>query len=212
MLKVYSAVFGGYDTLSPAKYPSVCFSDRDQAVPGWSATGVVGVLPPVSMNRWFKMHPHVVFPSAEYCLYHDGNIDLLVSPYSLIDKYLSKCDIAVFKHPERSTVEEELVACAAKHKARKLDLRRVRYFLEEQSFPLNSDMLSACWVILSRRCPRTALFFERWWELFSKLPAKRDQLTFDYVRWEMDLEVARLEGNLFKGTSSEFKRRRHVRS
>jgi len=63
-------------------------------------------------QREYKILSHEVIPDADITLYHDGNFRLLVSPFSLIERYLQEADIALFPHPERNSVYDEIEACA----------------------------------------------------------------------------------------------------
>lgn len=208
----YTAVFGGYDTLAPSKYPVFCVTDNAQRVVGWENLEILRALNAKDSNRWCKMHPHELFPYADATIYFDGNIRLLESPDLLVDKYLSERDIAVFEHPEgRTSIYEEGEAVVEKRKAKQEDVDITLRYLKDKKYPENAG-LAACFVLIRRNCNVINKMNEVWWELYQKLPAKRDQLTFNYVCWKLGIEYATIAGNLFKGTSEEFKRGKHQRT
>jgi hypothetical protein len=66
-------------------------------------------------------------------------------------------------------------------------------------------------VLVRRNTEAVRTFDETWWGELERYKSRRDQLSFDVVRWTTGLHIARLEGNLFAGTSPYFKRRVHER-
>jgi len=162
------------------------------------------------LNRYYKMMPCAEFPSAEYTIYHDGNIQMLVDPLKLVNKYLGEHDIAVFAHPDRQCVYAEGKACWEQHKASRLDVETTLASLRAVGYPKDNG-LAACWVIIRRNTEQTRQLGTEWFDAYSALPAKRDQLSFDYVCWKLGINYAIIPGNLFKGTSKEFKRYGHVK-
>ncbi len=117
---VYTAVFNDYDILrgphrrnESVRY--VCISDRPVVrADGWE---IVTVDLPMRghpyAQRFHKIMSHRVFPEADVTLYLDGTFQLLVDPLQMVDGYLKEADLALFRHPRRTDVYEELEACAA---------------------------------------------------------------------------------------------------
>lgn len=207
----YTAVFGGYDTLQPTQFPSICVTDRNGDVPGWEYKVALMPLEPKLRNRWAKMHPHQLFPYADASIYFDGNIELLVDPRQLVEKYLSRREIAVFNHPERNCVYDEGDAVVRLRKGNKRSVLAHLRCLKQQGYPKGRG-LSACWVLIRKHTSRVALLNEVWWAEFLQSSTGRDQLTFDYVCWKLGVKCETIPGNLFRGTSQEFRRSKHVRS
>jgi len=207
---VYSAVFGNYDTLHPAAYPSLCFTDGGMlSVDGWSYHGIYSGRDPKWANRQCKIlsHKHL---DTEYSIYHDGNVQMLTSPDKLIADYLGDADIAVFAHPEgRDCIYDEAREVLRQHKAKPgaVGAQTERY--RQDGFPTRFG-LSACYVIIRRHTGAVRRFNGLWWNEYEE-GAKRDQLSFDYVRWKTGIKVATILGNLFTGTSKDFKRFPHER-
>lgn len=206
----YTAVFGGYDKLKSSKYPAICLTDHTQKILGWETQQMLQAYDAKTANRWCKMHPHELFPFADATIYFDGNIQLMEDPAVLAEKYLVEHDIAVFSHPERDCVYDELEAVVRYHKANRQDVDVTKRYLKSQKFPKNRG-LAACWVLIRNNCNQINLLNDVWWQLYQELPAKRDQLTFDYACWKLGIEYAKIPGNLFTGTSQEFKRSKHGR-
>jgi len=205
---VYSAVFGNYDTLQPAARPSLCFTDGGMpSVDGWSYYSIYSGRDPKWANRQCKIlaHKHL---DTEYSIYHDGNVQMLTSPEKLIADYLGDADIAVFAHPEgRDCIYQEAREVLRQHKAQPgaVGAQMERY--RQDGFPTHFG-LSACYVLIRRHTRAVRRFNELWWGEYEK-GAKRDQLSFDCTRWKTGIEVATIPGNLFTGTSKDFKRFTH---
>lgn len=204
---VYTAVFGRYDTLQPAKYPSLCFTDgKMPPVAGWEYKTIFAGRDPKAANRNCKLlvHEHV---DAEYSIYLDGNIQLLTDPRELIEKYLRDTDVAVFAHPTRACVYAEAEACIREGKAQASAVHSQMERYRRESYPEGAG-LAACWVLIRRHTPGTRRFGELWWEEYN-VGAKRDQLSFNYTCWKLGRRYAIIPGNLFGGTSKDFQRTKH---
>lgn len=113
---VYTVNFGKYDRLRAAPTDPhtsyICFSDGQINIPpNW-----IGVsIPKISEDPWlisraFKCLPHILFPNADSSLFVDASF-IFKKPALAFVK--SKCSgpFSAFQHPDRSTVEQEIVAC-----------------------------------------------------------------------------------------------------
>jgi len=206
----YTAVFGGYDTLEPTPHGELCFTEGDVNTPaGWHFHTMYVGRPPKWANRQCKIlvHDHV---DAEYSIYHDGNIRMLVSPQEAVDRWLKDADLAVFHHPEdRDCAYQEATEVIRQGKARRAMVSSQMARYRKEGFPEHFG-LSACYVLVRRHTDEVRQFDELWWREYQN-GAKRDQLSFDYVRWKTGLRVNWIPGNLFEGTSSDFVRTAHRR-
>jgi hypothetical protein len=55
-----------------------------------------------------------------------------------------------------------------------------------------------------QKTPTVTEFCDRWWQEIDN-GSKRNQMSFDYVRWQMGLEVGYLPGNVQDGEFVEIK-------
>jgi hypothetical protein len=96
--------------------------------------------------------------------------------------------MCVFRHHARSCIYEEAEAC----KVRRLDSpelidgQMARY--REEGFPARFGLQELA-VILRRHSEAVEDFDRRWWEEISR-GSRRDQLSFQYVRWKTGLPIA----------------------
>ncbi|GAG56454.1 unnamed protein product [marine sediment metagenome] len=125
---------------------------------------------------------------------HGANSQLAIDPWKLI-QYLDTTDIAAFRHPHRNCVYEEAKACKMYHKGNPQTINDQMAYYTGQGYPTGND-LSACILLVRRRTPTLALFETRWFAEVSQW-SHRDQLSFDYMRWVMDIPVTYLPGDPF---------------
>lgn len=207
---VFTANFGGYDQLAPSRWSGLCFCDGGlEPVEGWQYRTIYSGKDPHWASRDVKIlaHRHI---DTEFSIYIDGNIELLVDPREVVQGFLldTGASYAAFAHPERGCIYDEAEACvrlrkgSASHIAAQMEEYRAR------GFPPDFG-LSACWVLVRRHTEAVQAFDETWWGEMERHKSRRDQLSFDVVRWQTGLHVERLPGNLFAGTSPHFKRRAH---
>ena len=116
-------MIGGYDEIRPvskkAGWECVMFTDMPKnklpAGTGWEfRPACIGKrMNNVLVNRWYKMHPHVLFPDHEESIYIDANIQ--INDFEIIEKqisFLEKDDvsIAITDHLFRNCIYQEAIA------------------------------------------------------------------------------------------------------
>lgn len=204
---VYTAVFGNYDTLQPARHPSLCFTDgKMPPIVGWEYRTIFADKDPKWANRHCKLLVHE-YLDTEYSIYHDGNIEMLIDPQVVVEKYLKDTDIAVFAHPRRDCVYGEGDACIREGKAQAAAVNAQMARYRAEGYPIHNG-LAACWVLVRRHTPEIKRLNELWWEAYTK-GAKRDQLGFNHSCWKLRVRYETIPGDLFKGTSKDFWRTTH---
>jgi hypothetical protein len=200
---VYTAVFGGYDTVFPAPIEHegvrfVCYSDREQPdSAGWDVRIVD--LPSLThpyIQRWHKIMSHRLFPDEEVTLYLDGNLELLVSPLEIAANHLQDSDIVLFKHPERSGVYEEIEACADLGKDRPDLLEGVRRRYEKEGMP-SEGYLHAAGLILRRHTDEVVRLNELWMDELLKTSV-RDQPALAFALWKTGVEPSVIRENIWR--------------
>ena len=129
-------------------------------------------------SRVPKILPHQ-FVDTEYSLWIDGNEKLLVTPESLVEKYLKDHDIAVFRHPTRDCLYDEAKECAVRglDNVETIIAQAVKY--EKLGFPKHKG-LAECNFILRRHTPKVEQFNNYWWSEYCR-HSVRDQISFMYA-------------------------------
>jgi len=193
---VYTAVFGGYDEtkdpeVSNPEMDYVYITDERKSDFRIYKTKLqhAGRLSAVRAARRRKVLPHIYFPKAEFSLWHDGNIQLLVDPMHLIQKFLfdTGIDLACFKHPYRNSIYQEGMACINLNKGspRKIAGQMKRY--RQEGF--SGVPLMETGVLLRRHTPAIKAFCETWWKEIEE-GSYRDQLSFPYALWKHNIPFA----------------------
>lgn len=175
---IYTAITGGKD--SP-RDDITCF------------TGQGKFIKPVMEAKIYKVLSHQ-FIDAEYSIWVDGNIKLLIPPEQLIKAWLSdKYDIAVWKHFLRDCIydeQEELdIWWPELHDETFAQVEHYR----KQGHPEHWG-LGECNVIVRRHNKEVERFNEAWWSEICRW-SQRDQLSFPYVARKLNTKVNFIKGN-----------------
>jgi len=149
----------------------------------------------------YKMLPHLFFPDYKSYMWVDANIFLVEKEEYYFEKYLNGYDMAIFKHPWRSTIAEELS-----------ELRKTNYYhlipeVEEQVKTYGDITgLYEANMIMRLNNDKMNTVFERWWSHVCRWQY-RDQISLPFVLSE-DISINVLTGNIRK--HSEFIYKEHV--
>lgn len=194
---VYSAIYGGYD---PVLYPApriggvdyVCFTDDpDLSGDGWTVLVEERPEPHPRMRaKWFKIHPHLVFPDAERTLWLDGSHKILDAA-GIFRSLLCAQDtgIAAHHHPRRC-VYAEAEASMGFEKYASLSPSTVEQaeHYRQAGFPANAG-LWALGSIARVRSDRLDAAMEDWWRECVEW-TYQDQVSFPVVMRRHGIEVA----------------------
>jgi hypothetical protein len=211
---MYTAVFGTRDKLQDPPVMSsgtdyVCFSDRPQQSVVWKTRRVpVEDGSPRRTARRYKVLGHRWFPEYRYSVWVDANVEPLVPVSSLIARYLDSADLALHQHYQRDCLYREADVCRQRNLDDPLliDGQMARY--RQEAFPERFG-LHETMVLLRRNTPEVREFSERWWREV-ETGSLRDQLSFDYVRWQTGQNVAAMTPGV--RSSPDFMFRSHARS
>jgi hypothetical protein len=116
---VFTAVFGGYESLNPQPRAEgsedrwLCFTDDPELVSDhWEVVLVEPVLPldPHRSSRHIKMLGHPLVREYERTLWIDNSVVLHQAPGTVTDEWLAAADAALCEHSYRDTVLDEFIA------------------------------------------------------------------------------------------------------
>lgn len=199
---VYTAIFGGKDKLREVNPVSgvdyVCFTnDRSLRSGCWKiVVAEDDPAPPRMRAKIAKILPHRYFPDYEYSLWVDGTHTPAVDPRYLVVKYLKTNDIAMFRHPVRDCLYDEMDACLKYNKGNAADIRRQRDRYREEGYPPHNG-LATCSIILRRhRSDHLVQAMEDWWEQINRF-SERDQISFNYVKHRHRLNYTAIPGHVY---------------
>lgn len=157
---------------------------------------------PVLNAKIFKVFPYD-FIDTDYSIWVDGNIFPLVEDKRIVE-LLGDADMALWKHPTRTTVEEELGAI--KHYYPEMSLYAENYWLRLQKEGFKDDLgLYECNVLIRRHNEPIKQFMALWWEQITRW-CSRDQMSFPYCLSKVPIKLKVIE----EDKSLYFKRINHV--
>jgi hypothetical protein len=123
----------------------------------------------------------------------DGNQQLNEDPHKLINTYLSgSTSFATYKHPDRSTLQEELDACIRMKKDHPAVMRTQLARYLHKGYPDDGGLLETT-VVLRRNCSTVMSIDADWWIEIAN-GSLRDQLSLPYVLHSHDLAPEIVEG------------------
>ena len=133
--------------------------------------------------------------SYDYTIWIDGSVILKTSITSLIhDNLTDDVDIALLKHSERNCAYKESWDC----KHFNLDNHKLidaqMDFYKSVGYP-EFYGLSETPLIIRRNTNSVIQFNTLWWSILCRY-SKRDQLSFDFVRWVQNTPVNYIKGNI----------------
>ena len=183
-LVVYTAIFGNYDVLKPARYPDVrcvCFTDEVQGVEGWEEIVVERkFVDPKRESSMYLALAHHILEDVEYSVYHGGAGELLQHPDELLE-ILDGAEIATFRHPNRDCVYDEAHAVINYGKA---DVNLVRLQMghyKTLEYPAHNGLVASA-IIARKHNERVARFNEHLISLMCRFTPP-DQLAIDPALW-----------------------------
>lgn len=193
MIVVYTAIFGGSDSLKPAPPADrcVCYTDDTKlAGAGWE---IVRRPPEKSARRAarvLKMSASEMFPNAEASVWVDGSIEICDWAYLMADT--DKADIACFTHPDRSNCYDEgrkVVQLRIAH-ASKVHLALEIYRRDGFS----PTALSTTGLFFRKHTPAVAAFNALWRAHLDRF-GTNDQVHVDYCAWKCGVPITYLAGH-----------------
>jgi len=218
MITVFTAIFGGYDTLRAPQAPMpdvryVCFSDQPIDIDTWEIVLVeINQPTPARMARHVKIMAHEYLPDEELSMWVDGCTLLLPGhdPRQLCETHLAVYDIAAIKHGERNCVHQEAETCLLLKKGDAYTIIQQMAHYNREGYPRRNGMVETN-VLLRRHTDTARQFNEAWWALMQRF-SHRDQLSFNYVATTEEIMYAEIVENPRMGTCSWAKWLPHTRN
>jgi hypothetical protein len=202
---VYTAIYGGYDTLrEQPEMPGVdlvCFTDD----PGLRSSQwrVVHARPrhdhPRLSAKWFKMHPHVALPAHRRTVWVDGSVQMLGADFAeVVLEAMSPDGLSLFRHPTRDTAAAEAEFCVplGKYAGQPL-LEQVAHY-RARGFPDESGLWAGG--IVGRENVRKIRRLGRLWMRENIRWTYQDQLSLPYLLWRLGIEPGTIPAGLRDGT------------
>jgi Protein of unknown function (DUF616) len=195
---VYTAIFDNYDPPPAVAAPDpslsyILFTDTQRQTPyPWQ----VRVLPAIFADpqrdaRRVKLLPHLFVPEYDVSVWIDANCTLLDLTAAAIHGFLGEADIALAPHEAHRCIYEEADAVLALNYDSPIRVERHMAAYRAAGFPERFGLHATMFLIRRHNAPACRRFDLAWWEQVHRY-SKRDQLSFDFVRWQLRPRVATL--------------------
>lgn len=206
-IAVYTAIFGGYDTAPNLNHVDsaidyILYTDQAdfEAPSPWQVRVVPAMFvdPQVDARR-IKVLSHLFLTDYDVSVWIDGNFTVEKLTYELITDIVSRAPVALCKHQFRNCVFDEAIEILKRGIDAASPVLKQLQYIQARQFPAQFGLHATSFLVRDHTSPETTKMNMRWWEILST-HSKRDQLSFDFVRWEQKTYVMTLPWNLRENT------------
>lgn len=158
---------------------------------------------------WYKTHPHLLFPKAEFTIWLDSNVVCLPGSEFILKAHEVLSEVATFWHPDRTCIFDEAEEIIAQRLDHSDTIRRAVEDMRKRGMPANHGLFETN--VLFTRIQDMAVreFLDEWWRLIA-LGSRRDQMSFTFAAYLQGIEISNLDGPHSAKTSRFFSKRPHA--
>lgn len=199
---VYTCICGGYDSLISHSYVCedweyICFTDNQELLSAGHKQWTIRPLMFTNRdntrnNRWHKIFPDKILEEYEVSLYLDGNINITNS--ELFDYMNSELigdeskTLVINSHQARNCIYQEANICKEWHKDSASVIDRQMLIFRRLGYPELKGLTENFMIYRRHHHEQVKKVMEYWWWWVSNY-SKRDQLSFNYVIWNLDFKI-----------------------
>ena len=142
------------------------------------------------INRWFKMHPHILFPDYDYSLYIDGSVRVVSDIMPLVLKMIKENTfLGMHRHYARRCLKSEAKAIIKFKKNVNIDLLKTQISEYRRMGYVDDNPLLEATIILRKHNDKKCIkIMNDWWDEFLKY-IPRDQMSLPYVLWKNGVSI-----------------------
>lgn len=203
----YTIITGKYDQLIEPKVKTpnwryVCFTDNEQLLKSgtWEILPIPqeimkdDTLSTIKKQRVLKINPYKYLKGMDLStsVYVDANLEINCNLDDLVKQY-EDSDITVPHHPQRNCIYEEAKVIVRSKRDTQDNINKQVKFLEEEKFPKNFH-LSETNVLVRKDTPKVREMMNLWEDTLRKY-SHRDQMSFNYAEWKLNMKVADIPKN-----------------
>ena len=226
-LVIYTVLFGNYDDLKEPLYVTpncdyyILTNQEVKTDSVWKKYPIekfqeqTKCFSNLEKARFFKLHPHLLFPEYKYSMFIDANLQMVTDmrpvfkqlennfieyKYSMfidanlqmvtdmrpVFKQLENNFIAIHNQPGRDCVYQEATEIIVIGKADKAPVIEQMKAYKKEGFPKHYGLFRTCVVVREHNNEQCIKLMELWWKEINAF-TKRDQLSFTYALWKMGL-------------------------
>ena len=193
---IYTAMVGGYDEIMQPKvvddrFDYVLFSNdiNEDRVGVWQVRPIAYTNPDnTRICRYVKTHPEELLSGYEFSVWIDSNVVITSSKVyeRAIELYNVGALIASINHLGRDCIYDE----AFEVMCHRLELERIVvdwcHLLRREGYPKHNSLYETGVMFRIHDNDQIKDFNNLWWNCIEKY-SKRDQLSFNYVLWKLNL-------------------------
>ena len=138
-------------------------------------------------NRWYKTHPHLLFPEYKYSLYIDASVKIVTDVTEHINKIGEK-GIAIHKHPQWDCVYDELKVVKIYKKDNVQNLMKIEGLYKDINFPRHYGLLENTIIVRRHNDKNVINIMEDWWKYIESY-SRRDQLSLPIALFKNDVKT-----------------------
>jgi len=189
---VYTANFGGKDNFEEINKEKgidyFYFTDSDTVKSDtWQVIRVNKTHNPRKQARWYKTHPHVLFPDAEYSVWKDAKVKLL-KPVGVFLALMDDTKIMFRKHPVRKCIYEEGETCKNFGLDHGLVIDTQLRGYREIGYPKDNGLVETQ-VTIRKHSEGISKFNEAWWNEINE-KSIRDQISCNFVMTQLGIKYS----------------------
>ena len=191
---IYTAVVGNYDKiLQPLvvdnSFDYILFSNgiKEDKVGVWQIRKIDYYNEDqIKIARWVKTHPERLLPGYDFSVWMDANVQIATDFAYRRSKELFASNIIISSifHPERNCIYEEMFAVFVyRYETLKTILKWYKV-LKKNNYPSKNGLNETNVIFRNHTKPQTKKLDDLWWNCIKQY-SRRDQLSFNYVLWEL---------------------------
>lgn len=192
---IYTVMVGGYDEIMQPmvvddRFDYILFSNdiKEDRVGVWQVRPIAYTNPDnTRICRYVKTHPEELLDGYEASVWMDSNLQIITEYlYNIVVDFFSKgIYVASINHQGRNCIYDEAFAvleCGYEHEDIVL---KWCYYLHRQNYPRNNGLYETN-VLYRRNNDIIKRLDDLWWNCIDNF-SKRDQLSFNYVLWKLNI-------------------------
>jgi len=171
-------------------------SMKGPAVAQWSVREAIDIFRDPKRNcQIHKVLSHLFIPEYDFSIWIDGSVKLKAPIIKLLkDNIMLGPDISLLWHSERDCIYKEAEDCLRFGLDDSNKIYDQLRLYQQAGYPEHYG-LSETPVIIRKTTDDVKTFNSLWWSILTRY-SKRDQLSFDFVRWHTGIEVDHIDGNI----------------
>lgn len=211
---IYTAIIGDYDdlhnpTVVTPGWSYVCFTSNENLFAKrkdyiWDIRLVRDPsLSNIKFARKIKVLHQDFLVGYDLSIWVDSNIRVTSNLDTFVERY-HKNDLTILQHPDRKCIYEEAMACIRMRKGFKNVIESQMTYYRKCGYPINNGLVASR-ILIRPFNEKVRYFMNEWWNQIST-HSQRDQLSFNFVLWEIPLDITLIPHNVVK---TDFQLRKH---